>query len=310
MDPIGRGQSGAAVEDVQQRLEKLGYNLGPMGIDALFGPHTQEAVLAFRNDVGLPALPLVDAACWSALVDETYELGDRSLYLMLPNFHGRDVRELQQVLNTLGFSCGKTDGVFGVHTEAALRQFQANMGLMGDGIAFQETFDAIARLRHVLDQKQGVAHSAARRGLARTAQMLEDLHIALTATDPIARSIISRVWNVASATTEESGICLVDSIANCPNHLRFVLSFTAEPITENQTGVAQYVDAPVVVAQDFPTFATRLKAAVQVSSSQGCTPPCVIVQVPNVNHYDGTFTNRDAQSIALSVVDALCEESY
>lgn len=310
MEPISRGHQGAAVEDVQQRLDKLGYSLGPMGIDALFGPHTEEAVLAFRNDVGLPELPLVDAACWSALVDETYELGDRSLYLMLPNFHGRDVRELQHVLNTLGFSCGKPDGVFGVYTEAALRQFQANMGLMGDGIAFQETFDAITRLRHVLDQKHGVAHSAARRSLARTAQMLEDLHIALTATDPIARSIISRVWNVASATTEDSGICLIDRVSACPNHISFILSFTAEPITANQSGVAQQVDAPVVVAQDFSTFATRLKAAVQVSAAQGCTPPCVIVQVPNVNHYDGTFTNRDAQSIALSVVDALCEGTY
>lgn len=83
------------------------------------------------------------------MVDASYKLGDRTLYLRLPNFHGADVRALQQALNVLGFACGIDDGYFGPHTEAALQQFQENVGLFADGMAFQDTFNYIKRLHHV-----------------------------------------------------------------------------------------------------------------------------------------------------------------
>ena len=85
----------------------------------------------------------MDAPTWSILVDECYQLGDRTLYLRLPNFHGNDVRQLQERLNVLGFSCGEPDGVYGVHTEAAVKLFQESIGALADGMAFPDTFDAI-----------------------------------------------------------------------------------------------------------------------------------------------------------------------
>ena len=50
----------------------------------------------------------VGDATWAALVDATFTLGDRMLYLRVPHFHGHDVRVLQQALNVLGFACGES----------------------------------------------------------------------------------------------------------------------------------------------------------------------------------------------------------
>ena len=116
MDPIKEGMDGIAVEDVQDRLVSLGYAIAPDERDAeRFGPSTAEAVLAFRRAHGLEAGRDVDATMWSSLVDEGYHMGDRTLYLRLPNFKGNDVRTMQNALSILGFSCGEIDGCFGAH---------------------------------------------------------------------------------------------------------------------------------------------------------------------------------------------------
>mgnify|MGYP002627087227 CR=1 FL=1 len=175
MEPISEGSSGVAVEDIQERLANLGYEIDSAERDAcLFGSSTANCVARFRIEHGLPLGSVVDTATWSALVDEGYNLGDRTLYLRLPNFHGNDVRQLQERLNILGFSCGENDGFYGVHTEAAVRLFQESVGLLGDGMAFQETYDAIERLRHVWAGKPAAGpHPMGGMGFARAAEVLE-----------------------------------------------------------------------------------------------------------------------------------------
>lgn len=87
------------------------------------------AVSAFCRDHNLPTDGNVDPKIWAKIVDESYELGDRVLYLRVPFFHGKDVRVLQNALSALGFATGGSDGIFGPHTEEALRKFQTNLGL-------------------------------------------------------------------------------------------------------------------------------------------------------------------------------------
>ena len=118
MEPITTGMQGAAVEDVQSRLLQLGYTIDDTEVaDKRFGTTTEQAVSTFRLDSGLAAGHAVDIPCWSALVDASYKLGDRTLYLRMPNFHGADVQALQRALNVLGFACGEDDGYFGPHTD-------------------------------------------------------------------------------------------------------------------------------------------------------------------------------------------------
>ena len=175
METIREGARGAAVEDIQERLGSLGYEIDASETaDASFGPSTGTAVARFRLDHGLSLGKEVDAPTWIALVDECYQLGDRTLYLRLPNFHGNDVRQLQERLNILGFSCGEVDGVYGVHTEAAVKLFQESIGVLADGMAFPDTFDAIERLKHVWAGKPAAGpHPMGGMGFARAASVLE-----------------------------------------------------------------------------------------------------------------------------------------
>lgn len=138
MDPITPGSTGAAVEDIQERLVRLDYAIDDSEREKnTYGPSTAKAVARFRLDHDLSLGEDVDTATWMLLVDESYQLGDRTLYLRLPNFHGNDVRQLQERLNILGFSCGKPDGQYGVHTEAAVKLFQESVGELADGMAFK-----------------------------------------------------------------------------------------------------------------------------------------------------------------------------
>ena len=162
MKPIQKGDTGAAVEDIQRRLRVLGYDLGASGIDGVFHDDTRTAVETFQRASGIQPTGVVGPRTWSALVDSTFELGDRMLYLRMPHFHGADVAALQNALNSLGFVTGGADGIFGSYTERAVAEFQQNCHLNPDGIAGADTFRALFALRHIWGDKEGSAHSSAR----------------------------------------------------------------------------------------------------------------------------------------------------
>jgi N-acetylmuramoyl-L-alanine amidase CwlA len=54
------------------------------------------------------------------------------------------VTQVQTALNTLGYICGKADGVIGNKTVTALKAFQASKGLVADGVAGPKTKSALA----------------------------------------------------------------------------------------------------------------------------------------------------------------------
>lgn len=57
--------------------------------------------------------------------------------------NGSAVKELQEKLNSLNYSCGIADGDFGTKTASAVRDFQRKNGLYVDGIAGPKTLAAI-----------------------------------------------------------------------------------------------------------------------------------------------------------------------
>lgn len=298
MDPITRGMSGPAVEDVQTRLVGLGFEVAEDEIAAQsFGPSTADAVRAFRGDQGLADGDEVDAPAWSALVDASYRLGDRTLYLRLPNFHGADVRALQQALNTLGFACGEDDGCFGPHTEAALQQFQENVGLFADGMAFQDTFSYINRLKHIWDGKPSVVELGpdARTGFARAATVLEQVRVAVGGEDAIARNIASRMWNIASATTNNSGMVLYDSVA--PQDVDVIFHIASNPLPDDAEPRA------TIVLSGTGNLSQRIRTAVAASKR---TPARLRLELTGASSY-GQFTSNDAQTLAARLLDGVCD---
>lgn len=298
MDSIKQGMQGPAVEDVQTRLASLGYAIDEHELEGSdYGASTAKAVSDFRVVSGLATGDEVDSVCWSALVDASYKLGDRTLYLRLPNFHGADVRALQQALNVLGFACGIDDGYFGPHTEAALQQFQENVGLFADGMAFQDTFNYIKRLHHVWKDKPSVVNidSEARSGFARAASVLEHVNVAVGGEDAIARNIASRIWNIASATTENSGVVLYDSEE--PQDMDVIFVLASEPLPESAAPVA------TITLAECTNLSQCIRTAIAASTQK---PARVRFELTGLTRY-GTFTSSDAQTLAIRLLDGVCD---
>lgn len=298
MDSIKQGMQGPAVEDVQTRLASLGYAIDEHELEGSdYGASTAKAVSDFRVASGLATGVEVDSVCWSALVDASYKLGDRTLYLRLPNFHGADVRALQQALNVLGFACGIDDGYFGPHTEAALQQFQENVGLFADGMAFQDTFNYIKRLHHVWKDKPSVVNidSEARSGFARAASVLEHVNVAVGGEDAIARNVASRIWNIASATTENSGVVLYDSEE--PQDMDVIFVLASEPLPESAAPVA------TITLAECTNLSQRIRTAIAASTQK---PARVRFELTGLTRY-GTFTSSDAQTLAIRLLDGVCD---
>ncbi|MHB8050366.1 MAG: peptidoglycan-binding domain-containing protein [Coriobacteriia bacterium] len=211
LEPIAQGDRGPAVEDVQKRLLVLGFELGPTGIDGVFLGATLAAVRQFQHERGLSEDGTVGDETWAALVDATFHLGDRLLYLRYPYLHGADVSTLQGALNVLGFASGPPDGIFGTFTERAVGEFQSNVGLPRDGIAGPETVRAIERLRHVWQGKDPSAPVNLPVAPARAAEVLRAVDLGLVCTDDRGRSVAERLANLAMATEPQARIRLCDS---------------------------------------------------------------------------------------------------
>lgn len=64
---LRRGSKGEYVEELQKSLQKLGYDLGPCGVDGDFGRATEAAVKAFQTDQGLKVDGICGPATWAAL---------------------------------------------------------------------------------------------------------------------------------------------------------------------------------------------------------------------------------------------------
>lgn len=152
MKTVKKGDKGYATSDIQRRLKKMGFT--NLDTDGIFGSLTSQAVSQFQQDRGLLANGIVDEETWQELVEASYSVGERTLYLKSPMIQGDDVRTLQIWLRTLGFDPGPVDGDFGEETEEALKEFQYNMGLKIDGIASAGTIKSFLNLRSILEQNE------------------------------------------------------------------------------------------------------------------------------------------------------------
>ncbi|MDQ4065788.1 MAG: N-acetylmuramoyl-L-alanine amidase [Actinomycetota bacterium] len=129
---IRPGDRSGQVADIQARLRSLGLDvLDPPGV---FGDSTRTAVRAFQQRRGLLVDGIVGPQTWGGLVEASWRLGDRIVYLKSPPMRGDDVGALQRRLNALGFDAGKEDGIFGPDTDAAVRAFQKEYGVSEDGM--------------------------------------------------------------------------------------------------------------------------------------------------------------------------------
>lgn len=159
-----RGSSGPAVAEVRSRLALLGHLDGAEVAEPadVYDERCDRAVRAFQQDRGLSADGVVGAETYRALDEARWRLGDRVLFHAITHpFAGDDVAEIQHRLQEMGFDPGRCDGVFGARTDAALREFQRNVGVHPDGTCGPATLKALTRLARTVTggHSQGMRES-------------------------------------------------------------------------------------------------------------------------------------------------------
>lgn len=284
-DPIAPGDRGPAVEDVQKRLLMLGFDLGPTGIDGVFLGATFAAVRRFQAEHDLTEDGVIGDETWSALVDATFTLGDRLLYLRFPHLHGADVRRLQGALNVLGFACGEPDGIFGAFTERAVREFQANVGLPADGIAGMDTVRMLERLGHVWEGKDPASPAALTVAPVRAAEVLRRTPLVLVGADACGRAVAERLENLVRASEPDA---LLGEDAG-PRSV--VLTITCDAAgCDPRTPVIVIAEGGPAGGRFISAFETRVERREAV------------VVVPR----EAADSEYGAQACAVSILDGLC----
>lgn len=134
------------VKAVQQRLNDLGYDVGP--IDGWYGPKTFKAVRAFQKVHGLVVDGVVGEKTLKALKGPIKTQIKYSGILKVKKrfIKGDYVKQVQQALYKLGYSI-KVDGYYGNQTKSIVMAFQKKYGLVVDGIVGPKT---IAKLNELL----------------------------------------------------------------------------------------------------------------------------------------------------------------
>lgn len=142
------GDRGTDVATIQQLIREHQTTAGPpsggrtvivrgidplvVPIDGAFGPTTADGVLAFQSSRGLFETGVVDEGTWGALV---IPLG--------PGATGEAVFAVQRLLREKVAAAVPTDGAYGSATTAAVRAFQAHMGLAQTGSVNAATWRAL-----------------------------------------------------------------------------------------------------------------------------------------------------------------------
>ena len=141
-----RGDRNVAIDEIRSKLIQIGFPVDSSD-GTFFDDRLDEAIRTFQQARGLSVDGIVGPITLQRIEEARWKLGDRTLSFVPGHLiHGEDVVSLQQRLTTMGFDCGKVDGIFGIRTDKALREFQRSVGVDEDGTAGRETFQALQRL--------------------------------------------------------------------------------------------------------------------------------------------------------------------
>ena len=155
-EPLRLGATGAAVAEIRHKLALLGLlpvSSDPLGdlAGAQFDLEVDRAVRSFQQQRGVTGDGIVGPQTYRLLDEARWSLGARILqYSASHPLAGDDVLELQRRLLDMGFDSGRADGIFGIDTDTALRDFQRNVGLVPDGTCGPATLKALDRLRRTV----------------------------------------------------------------------------------------------------------------------------------------------------------------
>ncbi len=134
------------IEDAQSQL----YNLGlyTAEIDGINSDLTKNALKEFQKLAGLVVDGILGPKTKEALVkgkDSYINIGGPQIDVIDENKYSKDIETAQEILFDLDLYGGDIDGINGVQTKSALKEFQKLAGLVVDGILGPKTKEALVK---------------------------------------------------------------------------------------------------------------------------------------------------------------------
>jgi membrane-bound lytic murein transglycosylase B len=125
--------------ELQTLLNGLGFDAGEA--DGLFGSKTRAAVRAFQASASLPADGFPTASLLTRIRDRA-GVSPPEAARTPRGLQRAGIRELQRLLNRLGYGAGPADGAIGSRTRAAIRSFERDRGMEVRGRATDVVLEA------------------------------------------------------------------------------------------------------------------------------------------------------------------------
>ena len=151
------GSAGTNVSIMQSYLNAIKTGMFPalnrLVVDGVYGQRTKNTVMQYQGFSGLKQDGIIGKETWDSIVADYESLpikpaDDYPGYVLRPGASGNDVRIMQLKLNNVNpvytaINYQSVDGKYGSNMANAVRRFQAQFGLVADGIIGQKTWDKI-----------------------------------------------------------------------------------------------------------------------------------------------------------------------
>ena len=177
--PLRRGSQGPSVVQAQVMLNRISQNYPAIPriypVDGIFGPQTEQSVLAFQRIFNLDPDGIIGKATWYQMVrlyvgvnnlaelesqgQTFYSLNWQAPVDLQQGSRGQKVRQLQYMLQILAEYVPTIpqivqDGIFGPRTQEAVIAYQRFAGLTPDGIVGPATWNSL------YDRASGIVNEA------------------------------------------------------------------------------------------------------------------------------------------------------
>jgi peptidoglycan hydrolase-like protein with peptidoglycan-binding domain len=135
-----------SLEDAQSQLYKLGLYIGD--IDGILGIETKNAIKEFQKLSGLVVDGILGPKTKSALEkgeDSYVSIGGAEIENVSEVTYSKGIENAQTLLKDLDIYKGVIDGILGIETKNAIKEFQKLSGLVVDGILGPKTKSALEK---------------------------------------------------------------------------------------------------------------------------------------------------------------------